>query len=134
MTLRRSHLSFAFLSFALAAGGCAGASSASGTGGAPAAPAITAELIAEGQTLFASAGRCGVCHGPTGAGGRSGPNLTDDTWLWVDTSGDVHAQLFRIIKEGIPEPRQAQIGMPAMGGGNLTDQQIHAIAAYVASL
>ncbi len=133
MNSPRSPLTFAFLTFALAAGGCAASTGAAGTG-APAAPAITAAMVAEGQALFASAGRCAVCHGANGVGGRSGPNLADDTWIWIDPAGDVHEQLFTIIKEGIPQPREARTGMPAMGGANLTDEQVHAIAAYVASL
>ena len=122
----------ASLAFLLIAG-CA-SSGGGPAGGAPAAVTVTPELIEQGRTLYTSAGRCNVCHGPTGLGGRSGPNIADNTWLWVDPQQDMHTQIFNIIKNGIPEPRQAQVSMPPMGGGQLTDDQIHAIAAYVASL
>jgi len=118
---------------AMMLGGCASAGTSGA--GAPAAITITPEMIAEGRTLYTGAGRCGVCHGPMGRGGRLGPNLTDDTWIWVDTAQDFHTQVFNIIKNGVPEARQTAGGiMPAMGGGSLTDVQIHALAAYVATL
>jgi mono/diheme cytochrome c family protein len=112
--------------------GCAASGGAAG--GAPAAVTVTPEMIAEGRTLYTNPGRCNVCHGPTGLGGRVGPNLADSNWLWVDPAQDLHTQLFNVIKQGVPQPREAQTPMPAMGGAQLTDAQIHAIAAYVASL
>jgi mono/diheme cytochrome c family protein len=120
------------LGVAAIATGCAPA--AEPATAAPAAVTVTPEMIAQGRTLFTGQGRCGVCHGPAGRGGSLGPNLTDAQWIWVDPAGNVHNQLFRIIKDGIDEPRQFPAPMPAMGGGNLSDEQIHALAAYVDSL
>jgi cbb3-type cytochrome c oxidase subunit III len=82
------------------------------------------ERVAEGQTVFASA--CAGCHGANAQGGRA-PNLADATWVGV-ASKDDHAGIFRIIKEGVPGR------MPAMGGRQLTDDQIHALTFYIQSL
>ncbi len=104
--------------------------------GTPASAALVSspELIAEGQAIFAGAGRCAGCHGEGGQGGRA-PSLSDDDWLWVDGEGDRHAQIFAVIKDGVSEPRGGgRNGMPAMGGATLTDAQIHALTFYVESL
>ena len=114
--------------------GCASSGGAAAGGGAAAAVTVTPEMVAEGRTLYTNPGRCNVCHGATGLGGRVGPNLADNTWLWVDPAQNLHNQIFNIIKQGVPQPKVAPTGMPAMGGAQLTDDQIHAIAAYVESL
>lgn len=134
MAKRNVSLVISCLALAVAAGACAPSTAEGPASAAPAAPAVTPELIAQGQTLFAGAGRCGVCHGATARGGRLGPNLTDDEWIWVEPGANMHTQIFDIIKNGIATPRQYPTGMPAMGGGNLTDEQVHALAAYVGSL
>lgn len=121
---------------AVAAACAPAAAPAGGTGGGAAASAavtVTPELIAEGRTVYGSS-NCGVCHGATGTGGRSGPNLADDTWIWVNPAQPVHPQLVTIIRNGVPEPREAQVPMPPMGGRQLTEQQLNAVAAYVGSL
>ena len=116
-------------------GACASSTAAEGGGGASAAmAAATPEMIAEGRTLFSGVGRCGVCHGPTGRGGSLGPNLTDTEWIWVNPAQAVRPQLAQIIRDGIPTPRRAPAPMPAMGGGNLTESQVQALAAYVESI
>lgn len=105
-------------------------------GEAPAAAVgpATPEMIAEGRTLFASTGRCAVCHGQGGRGGSLGPNLQDDEWLWVEPAQPLRPQVAAIIRTGIEEPREFPAPMPAMGGGNLTEQQVAALAAFVESL
>ncbi len=119
------------------AAGCASAA-APEAGPAPAADvgvAPTPELVAEGQQIFGGAGRCSVCHGAGGAGGRFGPDLTDDDWAWIDpASPSAMADLANVIRNGVTEPRVSDTGMPPMGGGNLTDAQLNALAAYILSL
>ena len=131
-----SRLGVAIAAFVL--GGCAGATEpadAPAPAGGGGAFTATPEMIAEGQTLFAGTARCSRCHGDAGIGGRFGPSLVDDTWVWVDpTSGTAHADLVALIRSGIAEPRIGTSGMPAMGGAQLTDPQLEAIAAYILSL
>jgi mono/diheme cytochrome c family protein len=102
--------------------------------GAAAEVVITPEMIAEGRAVFAGPGLCTVCHGPQARGGSLGPNLTNNEWIWVDPSQNVHAQVARIVREGIETPRQYPAPMPPMGGGTLTAAQVNAVAAYVVSL
>lgn len=118
------------------AAACAPSASDTMTAGPSAAAtgAATPEMIAQGRSLFSGSGRCAVCHAPTGRGGSLGPNLTDDEWIWVDTSEAIRPQIAEIIRGGIPEPQQYPAPMPAMGGGNLTDAEIQALAAFVESL
>jgi mono/diheme cytochrome c family protein len=95
----------------------------------------TPELVAQGQQIFAGPGRCRVCHGDGGSGGRFGPDLTDDEWVWIDPSSPtVMEDLVARIREGVSEPRISDSGMPPMGGANLTDEQLQALAAYILSL
>jgi mono/diheme cytochrome c family protein len=120
------------------AAGCAPAATTEGApaagAGAAAAVAVTPEMITAGRQLFTGAGRCGVCHGPQGRGSTLGPDLTDDEWIWVEPGATMHAQVVTIIRTGIEEPRESPAPMPAMGGGNLTEDQLNALAAYVGSL
>lgn len=93
------------------------------------------EMVAEGAQVFAGAGRCEVCHGQGGAGGRFGPDLSDDEWIWVDPASPTAMQeVAELIRTGITEPRASDAGMPPMGGGNLSDAQLEALSAYILSL
>jgi len=121
---------------ALLAAGCAASSAAEGGGAPAAAPAmaVTPEMIQTGRLVFSGAGNCQTCHGANGVNGRFGPNLADATWLWLDAASPTLAQdIAEIVRNGIPNPR-GQTPMPAMGGGSLSDEQIMAVGAYVASL
>ncbi len=92
-------------------------------------------MIAEGQQIFGGAGRCAVCHGNGAVGGRFGPDLTDDDWAWIDpASPSAMTDLANLIRSGVTEPRVSDSGMPPMGGGNLSDAQLNALAAYILSL
>lgn len=100
-----------------------------------AAPAPTPETIALGSSLYTGSGNCQTCHGPNGENGRFGPPLADDTWLWSSAdSPTLMADVARVIREGVSEPRGGDRPMPAMGGGALSEDQIMALAAYVVSL
>ena len=117
--------------------GCASAEGPE-AGPAPAADAgvmATPELVAEGQDVFGGAGRCSVCHGAGAVGGRFGPDLTDAEWAWIDpASPNAMGDLTNLIRTGITEPQISDTGMPPMGGGNLSDGQLNALAAYILSL
>lgn len=97
----------------------------------PAAPAV----IAQGKAIFEgkqAGALCFTCHGLDGKGVPGlAPNLTDTKWLHGDGSMSF---LQKVIKEGVPKPREAAAAMPPMGGANLTADQVNAVAAYVASL
>ena len=92
-------------------------------------PGVTQEMVAQGQQIFGSTGLCFSCHGPDAKGQPSlGPNLTDAQWLNIDGSYDA---IVNVIKTGVPQPKEAVSPMPPMGGAQLTDEQVRAVAAYV---
>jgi mono/diheme cytochrome c family protein len=59
------------------------------------------------------------------------PDLTDAAWLNID--GSVEA-IVRLVKEGVAQPKEHPAPMPPMGGAQLTDAEVQAVAAYVKSL
>jgi mono/diheme cytochrome c family protein len=103
--------------------------------GAGAPPAGGSDLIAQGQQVYSGVGICFSCHGPTGEGSALGPNLTDDNWIWIENPQEnLQAKLVNQIRAGTPQPRDYPAPMPPMGGASLTEDQLQAVAAYVASL
>ena len=96
------------------------------------AQGVTQEQYDQGRDVFAGQGGCQACHGPNGTGSTLGPNLSDEQWLHV--SGPIPEEIAGVIRSGVPQPRQFPAPMPPMGGANLDDQQIQALAGYVASL
>ena len=102
---------------------------------APAAAPAATDLVALGQQVYSGPGICFSCHGPAGAGTPLGPDLTDDEWIWIENpSENLQAKLVEQIRAGTPRPRDYPSPMPPMGGASLTDEQLQAVAAYVASL
>jgi mono/diheme cytochrome c family protein len=96
---------------------------------------VTPEMVQMGQQVYAGAGICFTCHGQSAEGTPLGPNLRDDNWLWVDSaSPDFFAEMVAIIRTGVTQPREYPAPMPPMGGANLTDEQLQAVAAYVVAL
>jgi mono/diheme cytochrome c family protein len=92
-------------------------------------------MVAEGATLFAGTARCSRCHGDGGVDGRFGPNLADDTWVHINPANPTAmTDLVNLIRTGIAEPLIGTSGMPAMGGAQLTEPQMQALAAYILSL
>jgi mono/diheme cytochrome c family protein len=96
---------------------------------------VTPAMIEEGKTLFASSS-CQRCHGPGGAGGTNGPNLTDATWVQIDGSYDAIA---KIIHTGVPKANikgTYPFAMRPMGGAAtpFTEAQVNSLAAYVYSI
>jgi mono/diheme cytochrome c family protein len=49
-------------------------------------------------------------------------------WIWGDGS---LASLTQTIKEGVANPKQYSGVMPPLGGAELSQQQLAAVAAYV---
>ncbi|MBQ0749283.1 MAG: cytochrome-c oxidase, cbb3-type subunit III [Roseovarius sp.] len=83
-----------------------------------------ASLVAEGQTVFAE--NCAACHGEAGAGDiyQGAPNLADAIWLYGGS--------FDTIKETVTYSRFGV--MPPMGGADLSEAEIRAVAIYVHQL
>jgi glucose/arabinose dehydrogenase/mono/diheme cytochrome c family protein len=71
---------------------------------------------------------CTGCHATDASGTPLGPPLLGHRWLWSDGS---YQSIEKIIKQGVPEPKQYRAPMPPMGGAQLTDEQLSAVAAYV---
>jgi mono/diheme cytochrome c family protein len=92
-------------------------------------------MLALGDSVFhgkVGGALCYVCHGPAGKGVAGlGPNLTDKEWLHGD--GSV-AFIEKTVVEGVPKPKKAPAPMPPKGGGQLSDEQVKAVASYVFSL
>lgn len=136
------------LAAAVACGGGGEQAADTGTGMTPAPasapgaanPGVAAQggdqaMIALGDSIFhgqAGGGICFTCHGPDAKGMQGlGPDLTDTTWLNTDGTLD---GIMNVVRTGVPQPKQASAPMPPMGGAQLNDQQIRAVAMYVQSL
>jgi cytochrome c oxidase cbb3-type subunit 3 len=79
-----------------------------------------AEAVNTGRILFGQF-NCTGCH--SNGGGGMGPSLMDDVWIY----GGRLEQIHQTIIDGRPN------GMPAWGG-QIPDQQVWKIAAYVRSM
>lgn len=88
---------------------------------------VTAEMVEEGQTLFAGGGICYTCHLADGTGGPLAPDLTDDVWINVDGE---YASIVELVKTGVPQPKEHPGAMLPRAGMPLTDEQVAAVAAY----
>ena len=96
------------------------------------AEGVSRDQFEQGRTLFSGSGGCMACHGQDGSGGMLGPNLRDDDWLHIDTP-TVDA-IAGVIRDGVADPQEYPGPMPAMGGASLSDEQVRALAGYVASI
>lgn len=108
----------------------AGETAAPAAMGTPPAGA-TAEMVTQGHQIFASTGNCFTCHGPDAKGGQLAPNLADADWLNTDGT---YEGIQNVVKTGVAQPKQYPAPMPAMGGAQLSDDQVKQVAAYVWSL
>jgi mono/diheme cytochrome c family protein len=101
---------------------------------APRRPAqVTAAAIDRGRTLFHGIPNCTACHGQAGRGTQNGPNLADDEWL---RGRGTFEDLVERVVHGV-SGRESSTGgaMPVRGmWGDLTDEDVTALAAYVWSL
>jgi mono/diheme cytochrome c family protein len=89
---------------------------------------VTVETAEQGRELYIV---CATCHGLDARGTQLGPSLRDREWLGI--SGDFES-IQRVIVEGVAEPEEFEIPMPAGGGGSFTPEQLRAVAAYVFAL
>lgn len=93
---------------------------------------VTAEQVAEGRQLFSGAGGCHACHNPQATGTQLAPDLTDDTW--INVSGRNLDEIVQLIHNGVSQPVEHPAPMPPMGGANLNEEQVQALAAYIVTL
>jgi glucose/arabinose dehydrogenase/mono/diheme cytochrome c family protein len=94
----------------------------------------TQEMVALGDRIYhgqVGGASCTGCHGSDGKGTPLGPDLTDQKWLWSDGS---YAGIVKTITTGVAQPKEYRSPMPPMGGAQLTDDQVKAVAAYVWSM
>lgn len=119
-------------------GGAAGAPAAGGAATPVAAnlPAgVTQDMVAQGQQIFnGQGGICFTCHGQNGQGSPLAPNLADDEWLWITPGPDMYDQIVNNVKTGVQQPKEHPAPMPPMGGSQLSEDQVRAVAAYVYAL
>lgn len=101
---------------------------------APAHAQGTAAQISQGDSLFNGqrVGACWACHGHGAKGTDVAPKLAGNP-KWINIDGSLDA-IKGIITNGVPHPKKHSGAMPAMGGAQLTPDQIDALAAYVYSL
>jgi glucose/arabinose dehydrogenase len=97
-------------------------------------PGSTREMVLQGERIYrgqeGGAG-CTGCHGGDGGGTPLGPTLKAHQWLWSDGG---YAGIRSTIQQGVANPKQYRSPMPAMGGAQLSDGQLSAVAAYVWAL
>jgi len=97
-------------------------------------PGANAAMVALGEQIYRGqigAAPCTGCHGQAGEGTPLGPALRAHTWLWSDGS---YAGIEHTIGTGVAVPKQYRSAMPAMGGAQLSAEQLAAVAAYVWAL
>jgi glucose/arabinose dehydrogenase/mono/diheme cytochrome c family protein len=102
-----------------------------GTGPLPIPSGASPDQVALGDRIFhgqADGGTCAGCHGSNGKGTPLGSDLTSGKWLWGD--GSVQA-IERTITEGVPKPKEHEGVMPPMGGAQLSQADLAAVADYV---
>lgn len=99
----------------------------------PVPQGATHATVALGEKIYRSevgGVTCTGCHGDNAEGTPLGPNLTNNKWVWSKGS---YAGIAKTITHGVPRPKNYRSPMPPMGG-QLTPDQIKAVAAYVWSL
>lgn len=104
------------------------------TSGLTAPPGTTPAMVARGYRVYhglEGGATCTGCHGADAKGSPLGPDLTSGKWLWSDGS---YAGIARTIAQGVPQPKQYRSPMPAMGGAQLSSDEVMAVTAYVWAL
>ena len=99
----------------------------------PLPPGVTADNVALGKRIFqgASGAACTGCHGADATGSPVGPNLASGSEVWSDGS---LAGIAHTISSGVQKPKNFATPMLPTGGANLSQKEIHAVAAYVWTL
>jgi glucose/arabinose dehydrogenase/mono/diheme cytochrome c family protein len=106
----------------------------SDTAGLTAPPSTTPAMVARGSRVYhglEGGATCTGCHGTDAKGSTLGPDLTAGKWLWSNGS---YAGIATTIAQGVSQPKQYRAPMPAMGGAQLSSDQVMAVAAYVWAL
>jgi glucose/arabinose dehydrogenase/mono/diheme cytochrome c family protein len=111
----------------------AAASSSDTTANLPVPAGATREMVAQGEQLYHGSGgaTCVGCHGANAKGTPLGPDLTDKIWLWSDGS---FPGIAKTITQGVTTPKQYRAPMPALGGSQLTPEQVSQVSAYIWAL
>jgi mono/diheme cytochrome c family protein len=102
-----------------------------GAGPLPIPPGASPDQVALGNRIFhgqVDGGACAGCHSADGKGTAVGSDLTSGKWLWGD--GSVQA-IARTITQGVPQPKDHTGAMPPMGGAQLSQADVTAVADYV---
>ena len=96
----------------------------------PTPPGGSPDQVALGEQIFhgAHGGTCAGCHGTDAMGSEVGSNLADNKWTWGN--GSVQA-ITRTIESGVPKPKDHTGAMPPMGGAQLSQADVAAVADYV---
>lgn len=88
---------------------------------------VTLEMVQAGERVFQTT-TCFTCHGMDGSGTALAPSLRDGDWLNSDGS---YEGIMGTVRTGVAQPVQAPAPMPAMGGAQLSEDQIRQVSAYV---
>jgi glucose/arabinose dehydrogenase len=97
----------------------------------PVPPGGSPEQVALGDRIFhgqAEGGTCSGCHGADAKGSMVGSDLVDGKFLW--SNGSVQG-IIRTIDHGVPHPKDHTGAMPPMGGAQLSQADVTAVADYV---
>jgi len=106
----------------------------SDTAGLNAPPGSTPAMVARGNRVYHGldgGATCTGCHGSDAKGTTLGPDLTANKWLWSNGS---YGGIAATIAGGVAQPKQYRAPMPAMGGAQLSSDQVMAVASYVWAL
>lgn len=96
-----------------------------GGGGASAAASSSkaaGEEAGEGAELYRAS--CIMCHGERGEGTQLGPALR----------GAPPQQVAQAVRQGVPDPGDYPVPMPAHGADVLDEEELRAVSDYAASL
>jgi mono/diheme cytochrome c family protein len=89
---------------------------------------VLGEQVFEGR---AGGAGCTGCHAEDATGTARGPDLTAKSYHASDGSYD---GIRKVIARGAPESPRYPVVMPPMGGAQLSEEQLSAVAAYVWAL
>jgi cytochrome c5 len=106
----------------------------SATAGLTAPPGTTPAMVALGDRVYhgqAGGATCTGCHGSDAKGSPLGPDLTTNKWLWSNGS---YAGIAATVAGGVAQPKRFRSPMPAMGGAQLSSDQVMAVSAYIWAL
>jgi glucose/arabinose dehydrogenase/cytochrome c5 len=106
----------------------------SATAGLSAPPGATPAMVALGDRVYhgqVAGATCTGCHGNDAKGSPLGPDLTANKWLWSNGS---YAGIAATVAGGVAHPKNYRSPMPAMGGAQLSSDQVMAVSAYIWAL